>query len=312
VIITPTSYLVTSVSVAGLATSGTGALASRICDSNCLATSGFCFRKSRAFSLPPVKLEEAIIRVKNEGKLNLKGIIPVDLFGQAADYDVINKIAKKYGLFVLEDAAQSFGGSYKNRKNCSLADVAATSFFPAKPLGCYGDGGMIFLNNIEISEKLLSIRVHGQGTDKYDNIRIGINGRIDSMQCAVLLAKMEIFNEEIELRQEVAGYYSKGLKDVVKVPYIHDYNISAWAQYSVLHPEREKIIKKLNEAGIPVAIYYPKPLHLQEAFKNLGYKYGDFPVSEKMSNEIFSLPFYPYLKKEIQDEIIKSVISFKK
>jgi len=135
------------------------------------ATTVFVDIEPDTFNIDPVKLEEAIIRVKNEGKLNLKGIIPVDLFGQAADYDVINKIAKKYGLFVLEDAAQSFGGSYKNRKNCSLADVAATSFFPAKPLGCYGDGGMIFLNNIEISEKLLSIRVHGQGTDKYDNIR---------------------------------------------------------------------------------------------------------------------------------------------
>ncbi|MBI9036703.1 MAG: DegT/DnrJ/EryC1/StrS aminotransferase family protein [Bacteroidales bacterium] len=271
------------------------------------ATTVFVDIDSDTFNIDPAKLEEEIIRVKKEGKLNLKGIIPVDLFGQAADYDEINKIAKKYGLFVLEDAAQSFGGSYKNRKNCSLADVAATSFFPAKPLGCYGDGGMIFLNNNDLYEKLLSIRVHGQGTDKYDNIRIGINGRIDSMQCAVLLAKMEIFDEEIELRQEVANYYSKGLKDVVKVPYIHDYNISAWAQYSVLHPDREKIIKKLNEAGIPVAIYYPKPIHIQESFIDLGHKPNDFPVSMSVAEQIFSLPMYPYLGKGEQDKIIEVI-----
>ena len=271
------------------------------------ATTVFVDIEPDTFNIDPVKLEEEIIRVKKEGKLNLKGIIPVDLFGQAADYDEINEIAKKYDLFVLEDAAQSFGGSYKNRKNCSLSDVAATSFFPAKPLGCYGDGGMIFLNNNDIYEKLLSIRVHGQGTDKYDNIRIGINGRIDSMQCAVLLAKMEIFDEEIELRQEVADYYSKGLKDVVKVPYIHDYNISAWAQYSVLHPEREKIIKKLNEAGIPVAIYYPKPIHIQDSFSDLGHTANDFPVSMSVAGQVFSLPMYPYLGREDQDKIIEII-----
>ena len=268
------------------------------------ATTVFVDIEPDTFNIDPVKLEEAIIRVKEDGKLNLKGIIPVDLFGQAADYDIINEIAKKYDLFVLEDAAQSFGGSYKNRKNCSLADMAATSFFPAKPLGCYGDGGMIFLNDSEMYDKLLSIRVHGQGTDKYDNIRIGINGRIDSMQCAVLLAKMEIFDEEIDLRQEVANYYSQGLKDVVKVPFIHDYNISAWAQYSVLHTEREKIIKKLKEAGIPVAIYYPKPIHIQESFVDLGHKPDDFPVSMSVAGQVFSLPMHPYLAKEDQDRII--------
>ena len=271
------------------------------------ATTVFVDIEPDTYNIDPVKLEEAIIRVKNEGKLNLKGIIPVDLFGQAADYDIINEIAKKYGLFVLEDAAQSFGGSYKNKKNGSLADVAATSFFPAKPLGCYGDGGMIFINDTSMFEKLLSIRVHGQGTDKYDNIRIGINGRIDSMQCAVLLAKMEIFDEEIELRQKVANYYSEGLKNFVKVPFIHDYNISAWAQYSVLHPEREKIIEKLKEAGIPVAIYYPKPIHIQESFADLGHKANDFPVSMNVAKQIFSLPMYPYLGKDDQDRIIEVI-----
>ena len=264
------------------------------------------------FNVDTKKLEEAIIKVKNEGKLNPKGIIPVDLFGQTADYDEINAIAKKYGLFVLEDGAQSFGASYKGKKSCSLADVAATSFFPAKPLGTYGDGGMCFTDDEEMYNKITSIRVHGKGTHKYDNVRVGINGRIDTLQSAILLAKFDIFDEEVNLRQQVAKRYNEGLKDFAITPFVKEHNISAWAQYSILHPEREEIIAHLKECGIPTAIYYPKPLHLQEAFKNLGYKLGDFPVSEKMSNEIFSLPFYPDLKNDTQDEIIKSVLSFKK
>ncbi|OQX81480.1 MAG: aminotransferase DegT [Bacteroidetes bacterium 4484_249] len=259
------------------------------------------------FNIDVSKLEEAIIKVKNEGKLNPKGIIPVDLFGQPADYDEINAIARKYGLFVLEDAAQGFGGTYKGKKAGSLADVAGTSFFPAKPLGTYGDGGMCFTNDKDIYEKLLSVRVHGKGTHKYDNARVGINGRLDTLMAAILLPKVEIFAEEIELRQKVAKRYEEGLKDVIKTPFVKEHNISAWAQYSVLHPDREKVMAGLKEEGIPTAIYYPKPLHLQDAFVNLGYKYGDFPVSEKMASEIFSIPMYPYLGEEDQDKIIEAI-----
>ena len=271
------------------------------------ATTVFVDVEPDTFNIDAKKLEYEIIRVKKKGGLIPKGIIPVDIFGQTADYDEINAIAKKHDLFVIEDAAQSFGASYKGRRACSLADVGATSFFPAKPLGCYGDGGMIFTNDKAMYDKLVSIRVHGQGTDKYDNVRIGINGRIDTMQCAVLLAKMEIFDEEISLRQEAAKRYSDGLKDSVTVPFVKKDNISAWAQYSIMHPERDRIISKLNEQKIPTAVYYPKPLHLQTAFLHLGHKAGDFPVSEEISNKIFSLPMHPYLKKEDQDRIIETI-----
>jgi dTDP-4-amino-4,6-dideoxygalactose transaminase len=188
-----------------------------------------------------------------------------------------------------------------------LADVAATSFFPAKPLGTYGDGGMCFTNDKELYDKLVSIRVHGQGTNKYDNVRVGINGRLDALMAAILLAKFEIFEEEIKLRQNVANRYSENLKDVVVTPLVKDNNISAWAQYSVLHENKEKIMAGLKEDGIPVAVYYPKPLHLQDAFVNLGYNFGDFPVSEDSAAKIFSIPMHPYLSHEDQDLVIESI-----
>ncbi len=259
------------------------------------------------FNINSEKLEDKIIETQSTD-LTPKGIIPVDLFGQPADYDEIKHVAQKYDLFVLEDGAQSFGASYKSKKACSLADVSCTSFFPAKPLGAYGDAGMIFTDNIDIYKKLVSIRTHGKGSNKYENVRIGVNGRIDTMQAAILLAKFEIFNEEINLRQEVAKRYSEKLKDFVNVPYVKDFNVSAWAQYSVLYPERDKLLKKLKEKEIPSAIYYPKPLHLQEAFSSLGYKEGDFPISERVSEKIFSLPFHPYLKKEDQERVIEAIV----
>ena len=261
------------------------------------------------FNIDPEKLEEVIEKTIKKGELSPKGILPVDLFGQAADYNKINDIAKKYNLFVIEDAAQSFGASYNGKKACSLADVASTSFFPAKPLGAYGDGGMIFTDEDDLYEKILSIRVHGSGSDKYNNIRVGLNGRLDTIQAAVLLAKFEIFDEEIKLRQLAAKRYNEELDDVVKVPVVEPHNISAWAQYAMLHPNRDKIIEKLKADGIPVAIYYPIPLHLQEAFKHLGLKKGDFPVSEKSADDIFSIPFHPYLTKDDQDKIISSIKS---
>jgi len=271
------------------------------------ATSVFVDIEADTFNIDVNKLEQAIIKVKNEGKLNPKGIIPVDLFGQPADYDEINAIAKKYGLFVLEDSAQGFGGTYKGQKSCSLADVAATSFFPAKPLGTYGDGGMCFTNDKDLYDKLVSIRVHGQGTNKYDNVRVGINGRLDALMAAILLAKFDIFDEEIGLRQNVAKRYSDKLKDSVITPFVKDHNISAWAQYSLLHDQKEKIMAGLKEDGIPVAVYYPKPLHLQDAFAGLGYKYGDFPISEDIAARVFSIPMHPYLSHQDQDLVISSI-----
>ncbi len=274
------------------------------------ATPVFVDIDPETFNIDPNKLEEEIRRVASEKKLKPRGIIPVDLFGQPADYQAIQAIADKFNLFVLEDAAQSFGAAQKGKKAGALAKVAATSFFPAKPLGCYGDGGMIFTDQKSVFEELLSIRVHGQGADKYTNVRVGINGRMDSLQAAVLLAKMTIFPEEIELRQKVAARYQQMLAGSVKVPRILAENISAWAQYSVRHPHRDEVIKKLRENGIPTAIYYPIPLHLQAAFADLGYRKNDFPLAEKTAGEIFSLPMHPYLPEQAQEKICQIISRF--
>ena len=271
------------------------------------ATPVFVDIEPETFNIDPRGLEEAITRTRIEKKLTPRGIIPVDLFGQPADYKAIQAIADRHNLFVLEDAAQSFGASQNGKKAGALAKVAGTSFFPAKPLGCYGDGGMIFTNEKDVYEQLLSIRVHGQGIDKYTNVRIGINGRMDSLQAAVLLAKMTIFPEEIEMRQVIAARYSRLLAGNAKLPKVLGGNISAWAQYSILHPRRDVIIKKLHDAGIPTAIYYPIPLHLQEAFARLDYKKGDFPIAEKIAGEIFSLPMHPYLEGESQEKIAEII-----
>lgn len=263
------------------------------------------------FNIDPAKLEQAIggfqkgerPTSKHPAGLKAKGIIGVDIFGLPADYDAINRVAAKHGLFVIEDAAQSFGGMYKGRMAGSLAEIAATSFFPAKPLGCYGDGGAVFTNDDELAAIMRSIRIHGQGSDKYDNVRVGINGRLDTLQAAILLTKLEIFDKEIKDRQEVAARYSEGLKGIVKTPSIPDGYRSAWAQYSVLSENRDQLIEKLKKAGIPTAIYYPKPLHLQTAYKILGYKKGDFPVAEEIAEKIFSLPMHGYLNEKNQTHI---------
>ena len=263
------------------------------------------------FNIDPAKLALAIQAVKANDRslhplpltphaspLRPRAVIPVDLFGLPADYDAICAVAARRGLAVIEDAAQSFGGEYKERKACSFGAIACTSFFPAKPLGCYGDGGMCFTDDDRLAEVLRSIRVHGQGSDKYENIRIGINGRLDTLQAAILLAKFAILPEEIDLRQEVARRYNELLAGSVTTPEIPEGCKSAWAQYSILvrdSAERADLMAKLKEAGIPTAIYYPKPLHRQKAFAGLGYKEGDFPVSEDCARRIFSLPMHPYL-----------------
>jgi UDP-2-acetamido-2-deoxy-ribo-hexuluronate aminotransferase len=278
------------------------------------ATPVFVDINKDTFNMDPIKLEQSILAVENGGSqeyplpmgvdgLLPKGIIPVDLFGQTADYAKINEIAERHGLFVIEDACQSFGAEYEGRKACSLADIACTSFFPAKPLGCYGDGGMVFTDDDELAKKMISIRVHGSGSDKYDNIRLGINGRLDTIQAAILLAKFEIFPEEIELRQTVAERYSRLLKDKVTVPFVEKGCKSAWAQYSILCENRDEMMGKLKSAGVPTAIYYPIPLHLQGAYRYLGYEKGSFPVSEDIAEHIFSIPMHPYLTEEEQENI---------
>ncbi len=247
-----------------------------------------------------------------DSPLRPKAVIPVDLFGIPADYDRIEQIARSHGLFVIEDAAQSFGGELGGRKAGSFGAIACTSFFPAKPLGCYGDGGMCFTGNQGLADILQSIRVHGQGADKYRNVRIGINGRLDSIQAAVLLSKFKIFPEEMEMRQEVASRYSALLADCpgLTAPSVPELWVSAWAQYSILSQDRSRrdaILAGLQDAGIPTAVYYPIPLHLQEAFSSLGYKEGDFPVSEDCAGRIFSIPMHPYLEASDQERIIAAV-----
>jgi UDP-2-acetamido-2-deoxy-ribo-hexuluronate aminotransferase len=235
-----------------------------------------------------------------------RAVIPVDLFGLPADYDAITTVAARHGLKVIEDAAQSFGGEYKGKKAGAFGEIACTSFFPAKPLGCYGDGGMCFTNDDRIDELLRSIRVHGQGSDKYENVRIGINGRLDTLQAAILLAKFSLFLEEIKLRQEVARRYDELLASLVETPRIPPGYLSAWAQYSILaanSDERSAILVKMKAAGIPTAIYYPKPLHRQKAFAYLGLDEEGFPVSDDCAGRIFSLPMHPYLAVDDQRRI---------
>jgi UDP-2-acetamido-2-deoxy-ribo-hexuluronate aminotransferase len=237
-----------------------------------------------------------------------KAIIAVDLFGLPADYAEINQLAAAAELVVIEDAAQSFGAQFRNKSACSLAAIGCTSFFPAKPLGGYGDGGMCFTDEDSLAATLDSIRVHGKGNDKYDNVRIGINGRLDTLQAAVLLAKFSIFREEIALRQNVAKKYDELLSGIanLKTPRIPADCTSAWAQYSVLAADehhRMQAQQELKRAGVPTAVYYPKPLHLQTAFGPLGYCAGDFPVCEQISTRIFSLPMHPYLEAADQEKI---------
>jgi len=276
------------------------------------ATPVFVDIDPKTYNIDPIKLHEEIVRVKSgkrvtktfPSNLTPKAIIPVDLFGLCADYETIGAVAKEFDLFVLEDAAQSFGAEHKGKKACGFGNMAATSFFPAKPLGCYGDGGAVFLDDLEMFETLKSLRIHGQGADKYENVRIGINGRMDTIQAAVLLAKMEIFDKEFQKRQNVAQRYAKALREKFITPTIPQGYLSAWAQYSIQCENRDPVIASLKKEGIPTAIYYPKPLHLQKAFAYLGYEKGQFSVAEAIAERIFSLPMHPYLEARDQEKII--------
>lgn len=267
------------------------------------ATPVFVDVDERTFNVDPVKLEEAIKQVKKEGKLNPRAVIAVDLFGQPADYTKIEEICKKHGLLLLEDGAQGFGGKIGDRTACSFGDAAATSFFPAKPLGCYGDGGAVFTNDDEMADYMRSIRVHGKSpADKYDNLRIGLNSRLDTIQAAVLKVKLQAFKDhELESVNRAAKLYDEYLGNVVKTPVVPEGFYSSWAQYTLILDSKEQrthLQKELKEQGIPTMVYYPKPMHLQGAFADLGYKKGDFPVAESLCERVLSLPMHPYLNEE--------------
>lgn len=275
-------------------------------DTNSLSAAIDALKNGEGQSLP--RFEASTLK-----QLKPKGIIAVDLFGLPADYDEINRIAQSNRLFVIEDAAQSFGGACKNRRAGGLSEIGCTSFFPAKPLGCYGDGGAIFTNDSELASVLKSIRVHGQGGDKYENVRMGISGRLDAIQAAILQVKMDIFDDEILNRDRVARSYQAAIMASgldLKTPQIPEGKLSAWAQYTVIARDadaRSAFQARLSVKGIPTMIYYPKPLHLQKAFDWLGYQTGDFPNAENLCHRVFSLPMHPYLTSEQIETIVQGL-----
>lgn len=278
------------------------------------------------YNINPVSADRAV-RALRDGRADLhplvrgeayrnirpRGIIAVDLYGLPADYDALRAVCEEHGLFLIEDAAQSFGAEYRGRKAGSLGDVGATSFFPAKPLGGYGDGGMVFTDRDDIADVCRSLVVHGKGTDKYDNVRIGLNARLDTLQAAILQAKFEAFPAELQARQDVAARYTEGLRALdgaLTPPVVPEGSLSAWAQYTVRARDphtRSALIDRLKKAGIPTAVYYPKPLHLQGAFASLGYRPGDFPVAEEASRTVFSLPFGPYMAQTAQARVLDAL-----
>lgn len=255
--------------------------------------------KEDDYTLDPNKLKRAITP-------KTKAIMPVSLYGQCADMDEINEIADKKSIPVIEDGAQSFGAEYKGKKSLSLSTIGCTSFFPSKPLGCYGDGGALLLNDDKLAKKIKMLLNHGQES-RYRHEYIGINGRLDTIQAAILNVKLKRFKKELKKRNEVAKRYDKALSALCITPKVNEHKTSVYAQYSIRVKDRDRVIKHLNEKKIPTAIHYPIPLHLQPAFFYLGYKKGDFPVSEQISSEILSLPMSPYLKKEDQEQIIASL-----
>jgi dTDP-4-amino-4,6-dideoxygalactose transaminase len=252
---------------------------------------------------------EAGLRTAREKGLKPVGVIPVDLFGQPADYDAIEPFCAREGLWILSDAAQSFGATYKGRKIGTIGLATSTSFFPAKPLGCYGDGGAIFTDSDELAEVLLSLRIHGQGSDKYENVRVGMNGRLDTMQAAVLIEKLKIFPDEIIARDRIAQRYNEALRDVAIVPEVMVGATSVWAQYTLRIPgfDRSAFQAGLKDKGVPTAIYYPKPLHQQIAYKRHPVAGNGLPVSDRLAHEVISLPMHPYLDEATQDRVIEAV-----
>jgi dTDP-4-amino-4,6-dideoxygalactose transaminase len=260
------------------------------------------------FNIDPESLQRAVATAKRLG-LKPRAVIPVDLFGLPADHDAIASTADAHGLAVLDDAAQSFGASYRGRRLGALATATATSFFPAKPLGCYGDGGAVFTDDDALASRIKSLRIHGEGVDKYDPVRVGINGRLDTIQAAVLIEKLKIFPEEIIARDKIAARYSAALADVAIVPRVGNESTSVWAQYTIrLAPgRRDALAAALKAEGIPTAIYYAKPLHRQQAYSGSPVADGGAPVSDRLAEEVISLPMHAYLEPAVQDRIVAAV-----
>ncbi|WP_455481678.1 DegT/DnrJ/EryC1/StrS family aminotransferase [Bartonella sp. B35(2025)] len=262
------------------------------------------------FNIDVEKLCEAITMVKKEGRLRPKAIIPVDLFGLPANYKQLAAVAKKENLLIIEDSAQSIGGRSNNVMCGAFGDVAATSFYPAKPLGCYGDGGAMMTNDDDLAALLRSILFHGKGETQYDNVRIGLNSRLDTIQAAILLEKLVIFEDEIERRVKIAQYYSNSLKDIITVPEVGEGIRCAYAQYTVKVENRDKLKSYLQENSIPTMVYYKTPLHKQPAYKHFPYVEGSLSVSESLANYVLSLPMHPYLTQSDQDVIIQRIRDF--
>jgi len=278
------------------------------------ATSVFVDVDVDTFNIDPAALEKAIEKTIKEGKLQPKVIITVDLFGLPANYPAIRKIADKYHLLILEDGAQGFGGEINGKKACSFGDISTTSFFPAKPLGCYGDGGAIFTDNDEWASLMDSLRVHGKGSFKYDNVRIGMNSRLDTLQATILKVKFDAFkNYELNDVNKAANLYTEKLKNLVKTPVIPEGYLSSWAQYTIQlqdEKQRDGLQAYLKEQGIPTMVYYPKPMHEQTAYLDLGYQSGDFPATESLCGKVLSLPMHPYLTEEEINKVCQAISQY--
>lgn len=274
------------------------------------ATPIFADIDEQTYNVSAATVEAAIKAAKGLG-LRLVGVVSVDLFGQPADHDSIQMLCETYDLWLVSDAAQSFGSMYKERKVGTLGVATATSFFPAKPLGCYGDGGAVFTDDDQLAATMRSLRVHGQGSDKYDNVRIGMNGRLDTLQAAILLEKLRVFPDEIVRRDRVAARYSNALADTVGTPLVAPGCTSVWAQYTIRIPgmRRDAVAAGLKRRGVPTAIYYPKPLHRQIAYRDYPVAGNGLPVSDLVSGEVLSLPMHPYLEPDEQDFIVDAVIA---
>lgn len=278
------------------------------------ATPVFVDVDRETFNIDTTKLEEAIIKTIEEGKLAPKVIIPVDLFGLPANFPEIERIAKKYNLLVLEDGAQGFGGEINGKRACSFGDAATTSFFPAKPLGCYGDGGAIFTNDDKLAELLKSLKVHGKGENKYDNVRIGVNSRLDTIQAAILKVKLKAFiDHEVEDVNRVYNLYNERLNGIVETPIIPNGFYSSFAQYTIKlknNEQRDGLQAKLKEQAIPSMIYYVKPMHKQDAFAYLDFNDQDFETTNKLCDTVLSLPMHPYLSEEDVDKVCTVIKEF--
>jgi dTDP-4-amino-4,6-dideoxygalactose transaminase len=259
------------------------------------------------FNIDPGHFAERVAAVRMAGKLKPKALLAVDLFGLPADYHALAKICEREGIALIADAAQSFGGALGNKRVGSLAPITATSFFPAKPLGCYGDGGAIFLDDDTLRAAMTSIRVHGQGRSKYEVERIGMNARFDTIQAAVILAKLDVFADELEKRERIARRYDAALAGAVRTPRIPTGYRSAWAQYTIQVDNRDAMAEALKREGIPTAIYYPIPMHLQDAYRDYGEGEGSCPAAERLAKRVLSLPMHPYLDEGTQDRIVAAV-----